>query len=144
MAEVFNNTAELIQAWPGLDDADRDALLAVVSTRGKWKGYVLANSPASTSAPKRFAAWQAVMMHLAAARVSAWSLMFLEGEAKELYDRLDKLLNDTHLGVAIAVQEPAFRWSLLAHRYDVDLLRARYFQHCQTYALELAGQERLF
>jgi hypothetical protein len=141
---TFENTRELLQAWPGLDDDVRAALLSAVSTRGKWQGFVLANAPASGKRPVAYAAWQALMMELAPSRVSIGGLMFLSDEQKAMFDRMTFALADDHLSLALKAQEPPFRWSMFAHRYDTDKIRAVAFQHCKVRALEAAGQERLF
>lgn len=120
----FKNTRELLEAWPGLDDDVRAALLSAISTRGKNKGYLLANSPA-TDAGAKYVAWQALVGELAPVRASVWGLMFLRANDKALYDRLVKVL-ELGLGFAVRAYEPGFRWSLFANRYNVEALRTHY------------------
>lgn len=126
----FKNTRELIEAWPGLDSDVRSALLSVISTRGKHKGSLLANAP-GTADKSRYVAWQAIISELAPVRVSVYGLIFLSEEQNKLLNRLNAAL-EGNLGYAICAYEPPLRWSLFAHRYDVEILRTRYYQHVQT------------
>lgn len=139
--EKFNNTRELLQAWPGLDDDVRAGLLSAISSRGKWQDFVLANAPAEGKRPVAYAAWQALMSELAPVRVSVGGIMFMR--ERELFDRMAAAL-DGNLGVCLRAQEPAFRWNLFAHTYNVDAIQEQAFSFCRTRSLELAGQARLF
>lgn len=138
----FNNTAELIQAWPGLNDDDRALLGSVVSSRGKWKGYVLANAPAAGRDSKRCAAWQAIMAELAPARVGVYTLMIMDDDSKALFESLGRVMRGG-LGFALRVYEPPYRWSLAAHHYDIDAARASVFNYCHRMDAEANGQGSL-
>lgn len=118
----FNNTRELIEAWPHLDPKVRAALLSVVSTRGKYKGYILSSAPSPSKDRDRYNAWQAVISELAPVRVSVWGLICQTDEQREFFNLVEESLQG-QLGLALRVYEPALRWSLFAHRYDVNKLR---------------------
>jgi hypothetical protein len=130
MKTEFVNTRELIENWPGLEPELRDALLSVISTRGKWKGYLLANSPSPSKEPARNAAWQAALGELAPVRTSVWALMIMDEETRAFYNRLEAALQG-NLGFALRVYEPPFRWNLFAHRVDIDVARQGVFDYCQ-------------
>ncbi len=127
MKTEFNNTRELIEAWPCLDDDVRAALLSAVSTRGKFKGYVLANSPAVGTGSK-YISWQAIIGELAPVRTSVFGLLLAPADLIALYDRLEEALSGKFgLGLALRAQEPALRWSLFAHRYELEALRKTFY-----------------
>jgi len=137
----FHNTLELIRSWPGLEPELRDLLRSVVSTRGKWKGYILASAPPSRDA-KRCAAWQAIMGELAPARVGVYTLMMMDEDARAIYNRLERVLRGD-LGFALRVYEPPFRWSLAAMHFDTEAARASIFNYCQRKDAEANGQGSL-
>lgn len=140
--KTFNNTRELLQAWPGLDNDVREALLGACSTRGKWAGFMLNNAPNVARRAHR-AAWQAMLAEVAPARMSIWGILTMPDTMRELFDRISFALAGD-LGTALQAQEPAFRWSLFAHHNDVDLIQAQAWGICETAAREAAGQGRLF
>ena len=117
------NTKQLFETWPGLEPEDREALLSIISTRGKWKGYVLANAPSERQHPKRYYVWQAVVSYLAPVRVSISGLMFASDEHRKFHDDLDRVLRESKLYIALNPVEPPFRWNLYAHQRDIDAER---------------------
>lgn len=127
---TFNNTRELLEAWPDLDDDIRATLLSAISSRGKFKGYVLATAPPMNAGDK-YIAWQALMGELAPVRMSIGGMMFMSKSQREVYDRLEKAM-EGNLGTALRAQEPALRWSLFAYHYNVVDLRAQYYNFVQS------------
>jgi hypothetical protein len=126
----FKNTRELIEAWPGLDNAVRAALLSAISTRGRWKGFLLASPPSMRSNPTKALAWQAIIGQLAPVRASVWAQMMFTQEQRKEFEALELAVAGT-LGLAIRAQEPDFRWSLFAHHSDTDKLRTAFHKFCQ-------------
>lgn len=130
MPNRYKNTRELLEHWPGLREEDRAALLSVIATRGKYKGFVLSSPPSMTKDPLRYAAWQAVISELAPMRVSIGSLILNLNGVREHFDRLDALLR-RGLGYAINVYEPPYRWNTYAHTVDdIEELRAAVHYYC--------------
>ena len=114
------NTKEfikLLEEHGKLEQDIIDSLLSVISTRGKNKGYILANCPQNDK--NRHATWQALVSYIAPVRASVWSIMFYNDEQKEHYDKIDKALQPGY-GRMIDFFEPAFRWNMTAHRYDME------------------------
>lgn len=110
-------TIDTINAWKALSDDDKTLLLRAISTRGKYKGYLLANKPKDKVAA---AVWNAIMMTVAPARCSLFSWNGSD-EADEAEKRAHELMT-VELGMAIKASEPSFRWNLFAHRYDCEKL----------------------
>ena len=94
------NTLELINRFPNIDDETRQLLISAISTRGKYKGYLLSSPPNIQKNPDGWLAWQAIISNIAPARVSLFSLMMLT--------------------VCFNVTEPSMRWNLYAMRHDVE------------------------
>ena len=111
----ITNTRELIENWPGLESDVRADLLLAVATRGKNKGYLLANAPSQYAHPRKWAAWTAFVGNLAPARLSIWGVLF---GPRDLYDRLDTAVLNSGLAAGLNAVEPAFRWNLWCHRHD--------------------------
>lgn len=126
------NTHELFVTAPGLDHVVRNWLLDVVSTRGKWKGYLLNNAPSQSKDPVRWATWQAIMGFLAPTRCSMFSLMLMGDKEQKVYNKVDEALKARVPGTNHAVfmflqaAEPPFRWNMFAHNNNVDLLKRYY------------------
>lgn len=120
------NTQELFERWDGLSDEVREHLLSVISTRGRNKGYILASAPKGV----RGAAWQAVVSHLAASRVSFSSVFWMADEEKQVFHDVDDAIGPLFRH-AINATEPQFRWNLWAHRYDGEKV------------LEIVGEAKL-
>ena len=116
--KTYNTIQFLNGAWIAdlITEKELDTLRGVISTRGKNKGYLLANPPKDA---ERKAVWNAVVSYLAPARVQMWSLMFADEETNAIYSATDALLKRTGIGKALNFFEPAFRWNLVAHRYDI-------------------------
>tara|TARA_R110002126_G_scaffold273165_1_gene417631 strand:- start:354 stop:725 length:372 start_codon:yes stop_codon:yes gene_type:complete len=110
-------TSELINGWHSFSDADKELLSLAVCTRGKNKGFLLANKPKG----KPGMVWDAVMLTVAPARSSLFGAMSgNEDDRKAFADTCD--LMSANFGMAIKASEPAFRWNLFAHRYDCEKL----------------------
>jgi len=132
-------TRELIAQWPTtmqrnnapcvLSDRMREALLEATSTRGKWKGYLLASAPSEHKRPRGYLAWQALVANLAPSRVSVFAAIF-RGEA---FLELDNYLVKSGLAAALRAVEPDFRWSLYAYHHDTDAERAALTQWLDTH-----------
>ena len=132
-------TRELIARWPTtmqrdgapcvLSDDVREALLEATSTRGKWKGHLLARAPSEQTRPQGYMAWQALLANLAPSRVSLLAVI-LGGKA---FLELDNYLVKSGLAAAIRATEPDFRWSLYAHHHDTDAERAALAQWLDTH-----------
>lgn len=110
-------TADLFSRIDVPDDV-RSALMSIVSTRGKWAGYLLANAPSPRKDIVRYMTWQLVMMELAPSRTSfdaSFNLRVFGTEADvELVLRIEDYINRVGLGQFIKATEPAFRWNLWA------------------------------
>jgi hypothetical protein len=116
---MIENTQQLIEQWPDLDSDVRTNLLLAVSSRGKNKGFLLANAPAQSDSDK-WAAWSALAGNLAPARIGICGLLF-GGPSAERYSVLDKVVTDNPgFLLALNAVEPAYRWNLWAHRYNGD------------------------
>ena len=116
------NTKQAIEQNPILSDAHKQFLLNAICTRGKYKGYLLANAPSARTRPEGWLAWQVLVSNLAPARVAAWSLMFSDQGDK--FKGLDDAVNLAGLQFALNACEPAFRWNLWANRYNRDKAQA--------------------
>ena len=115
-------TVELINACPMLSHADKVSLLSACATRGKWKGYVLANCPKEEN---RKIAWLAIMMHLASARVPMSALLSDTASVMRLNEEIERAWLDDGINAA----ERPFRWNLWHHRYDAEKSIDRVFDH---------------
>jgi hypothetical protein len=115
------STFELINIIPDkyISDADREALLSVVSTRGRYKGYFLATEPAE---PERKIAWKAAMLQLAPQRVSIASMMMMSTEDQNELERLDKVF--TQFKTCFNATEPPMRWNLWSYHYNREVTLA--------------------
>jgi len=132
-------TRELIARWPTtmqrdgapcvLSDKVREALLDATSTRGKWKGYLLASAPSEYKRPRGYLAWQAIVANLAPSRVSTFAVIF-RGDA---FLELDSYLLKSGLAAALRAVEPDFRWSLYAYHHDTDAERTALAQWLDTH-----------
>jgi len=132
-------TRELIARWPAtmqrdgapciLSDEMRESLLDATSTRGKWKGYLLARAPSEQTRPRGYLAWQAMVANLAPSRVSMFAAIF----RGETFLELDNYLTKSGLAAALRAVEPDFRWSLYAHHHDTGAERAALAQWLDTH-----------
>jgi hypothetical protein len=115
------STFELINIIPAeyISDADRAALLSIVSTRGKYKGYFLATEPAE---PERKIVWKAAMLQLAPTRVSIASMMMMSTEDQNELNRLDKVFSQ--FKTCFNACEPPMRWNLWSYHYDREVTLA--------------------
>ena len=109
------NTKEFFEKLDSkyIDENSRNAFLSVISSKGKNKGYILANPPKDND---RKIAWYALIGQLAPVRLSIGFLMFASTEDKEQYNKLDKVA--TTLKTCLNAVEPAFRWNLWAMHHD--------------------------
>ena len=122
-------TRELIARWPTtmqrdgapcvLSDDVREALLEATSTRGKWKGHLLARAPSEQTRPQGYLAWQAIVANLAPSRVSMFAVIF----GSKAFLELDSYLVKSGLAAALRAVEPDFRWSLYAYHHDTSAER---------------------
>ena len=124
-------TRELFETFPGLSRDERAFLLQVLSTRGATKDRVLKSCPTESRDPARWAIWQSVVGYLAPNRTSLFSLMMMREEARTAYDWAEQLMQRPGpLGQTlwwwIRIVEPAFRWNMMAHRFDVEKAIAAY------------------
>lgn len=123
------NTHELLVNAPGIDTVARRWLLDVVTTRGKWKGYLLTNAPRQSKDPVRWATWQAIMSFLAPARCSMFPLMLMDDETQRAFHKVDAAMKTEVSGtgwplyIFIQAFEPPFRWNMFAANRDVDKIR---------------------
>lgn len=117
-------TRELIESYPFISDEERAGLLGAISTRGKWKGYLLARAPSASTRPNDLAAWEAMVGFLAPARISIFSMMFdPDPEAQAAHTRFDTALKGD-LGKLLNITEPPMRWNLYAYHHDVEKMNA--------------------
>lgn len=116
------NTRELIETWPLFSDDHRAALLQAISSRGKNKGYLLASAPAQQKRDK-WAAWSALVSHLAPARVSLWGLIWAAD--KERFTELEQATDNRLFRACLNTVEPSLRWNLWAYHHDQEAARAK-------------------
>lgn len=105
------NTEQLIKHYPGIPDDVRELLLKAVSTRGKYKGYLLTNPPKVGAG-----AWYSLVWILAPSRVSYGKLFGLEHELVTL---------DPTFNAALNIVEPPFRWNVWNPEWDRELKRVK-------------------
>ena len=125
------NTAEMIELFPIPEDS-KALLRKAIATRGKNKGYLLSDAPGDNIG------WQVLISYVAPARVKVWGLM-MRGDCADAYNKLDKELY--RLGCvnhALNSVEPAYRWNLSAHRYNLDKLREITIEHLEKLSKEAA------
>ena len=103
------NTRELIEQWPLFDQGTRTALLQAVSTRGKYRGYLLSSAPPQDKGEK-WAAWSALVSNLAPARVSIFGAMF--APSRKRFSELERTTDSRLFRACLNATEPAGRWNL--------------------------------
>jgi hypothetical protein len=107
----MKNTQELIERWPYFDEETKIMLLSAISTRGRYKGFLLSNPPSEKETPMRYMAWQALISNLAPSRVSVMGLML--SEHNYWFNIFDNQF-DTSFIACINAVEPDFRWNINA------------------------------
>lgn len=123
------NTRELIENWPFLQAEHRANLLLAVSTRGRWKGFMLASAPAQSTGDK-WAAWQALVLEVAPVRASMWGMM--TSSHRDRVQELSRVVERSGLGAALRAVEPPMRWSLWAMNHDRDAVLTEVGRVCKA------------
>ncbi len=100
-------------------------LSSCIASRGKYKGYLLANCPSD----HRKYIWKAMVSYLAPQRAGLMSMMFCPDEDKNKFINIDNLLSTTEIGSMLNAFEPPFRWNLWANRYDSDKAQKIYINY---------------
>lgn len=125
----INNTQDLFNAfpWKPSEIDDSKLLHSALSTRGKWKGNILASKPQGF----RGVVWLALISHVSPVRIGIASVMMMNEAERTIYNRLDKLLESTGLGKCLSFSEPAMRWNLKALNTDRDTFNHTIARNCQ-------------
>jgi hypothetical protein len=124
------NTQQLIEQLP-IDQADKDTLLQAIATRGKNKGYLKADAPGTNIG------WQYLIGLIAPARLKTFSIM-LNNVGPDSFDDLDEKLKPMEPVIRFFINgtEPAFRWNLAAHRYDLEAIQRAWPVWLENYKKE--------
>ena len=112
------NTLELINSWSKFSDEDKALLSLAICSRGRYKGYLLANKPSDRA---KGAVWEAFMLSIAPARAT----MFGAFGDSESFGAADDLIT-ADFKMCVNAVEPNFRWNLFDHRYDSAKVLAIY------------------
>ena len=120
------NTAELLALHPGIPEDVRGWLLGACATRGKNKGWLLANAPNRYDYPERWAAWQYLVPNVQ--RMATWTLTFAvrEGEPEGVaFMRIQESLERGHVQGLVCWTERPYRWFCIPSGMDPDVMNQR-------------------